>query len=184
MPNWCDTTYKAVGTKEQVKKFYDLAMSSWNKTDNNQGWLGHFVTELGGNWEQVYCRGWMRDQPYLNNDGTECTIFCYTAWGEPNQWREFIQSQIDGLFLYYVAIEPGCGVYCSNDDYYADKYYVDYAIEQPDSPYMTEDELLEFMSNELGVDLDSADECIEYAKRYTENNDNEWLFINEMEITD
>lgn len=31
MPNWCDTTYKAVGPKESVKKFYDLAMRSWTE---------------------------------------------------------------------------------------------------------------------------------------------------------
>ena len=125
MPNWCDTTYKAVGTKEQVKKFYDLATKAWEGRSEKhpnarEGWLGTFVDILGGP-EEAYARGWMLDEPYMRDDFedyAECTIYCETAWSEPEQWRHFIEEKIDGLKIFYVAIEPGCGVYMSNDDEY------------------------------------------------------------------
>ena len=188
MPNWCDTTYRAVGTKEQVKRFYDLAMSSWNKSkDDNKGWMGHMVTELGGDWQQVHCRGWIRDEPYLRDDFeddyAECTLYADTALCEPPEWREFIQSKIDGLFIFYVAIEPGCIVYCSNDDEYEGKYYVDAGPEQPDYPFMTEDEVCEFVEKHYQTNVNSIEDCQAFAAGLNENgDDDEFLYINAMEV--
>ena len=181
MPNWCDTTYKAVGTKEQVKRFYDLAMSSWNKSKgNNSGWIGHFVTELGGKWEEVSCRGWMQDEPELSADGEMCTIVCNTAWGEPYEWRTFIEEHIDGLFLYYVAIEPGCCVYCSNDDDYTGKYYVD---NWEDGSYeLTEYETIEYVNKHFDKSFTTIGECIDFADAHTDKDGDRVLWINAFEV--
>lgn len=189
MPNWCDTTYKAVGTKEQVKKFYDLAMKAWKGNSEqhpnaDKGWLGTFVDILDGP-EEAYCRGWMQYQPYLNKDETECEIYCNTAWGEPNPWREFIESKIDGLKLLYVTIEPGCDVYISNDDEYADKFYVDAAPEQPDNPFMTEDEVCEFVEKHYQANVNSIEDCYAAAEGINGNeDDDEFLYIHKMEVYD
>ena len=182
MPNWCDTTYKAVGSKESVKKFYDLAMSAYNKNDN-KGWMGHLVTELSGDWEKVRCRGWIRMEPELNEEGTMCTVFADTAWCEPPEWREFIESQIEDLHILYVAIEPGCGVYCSNYDQYEGKYYVDAGPEQPDYPFMTEDEVCEFVEKHYQTNVNSIEDCQAFAAGLNENGDDyEFLYINAMEV--
>ena len=165
MPNWCDTNYKAVGPKESVKKFYDLAMSSWNKSkEQNQGWLGHFITELGGDWEKVPCRGWMQDAPSLRDDFddyAECTIYCETAWGELTEWRHFVEQHIDGLFIEYVAIEPGCGVYLSNMDDYIDRLYID--SEEHDTDFYTEQQAIDAINQWYNQQFTTIEECIEFA---------------------
>ncbi len=185
MPNWCDTTYKAVGTKQQVKKFYDLALRSWNKSDNdNPRWLGHFITELGGDWKEHPCRGWMRDEPYLRDDFDDdyamCTIYCDTAWGELSEWREYIESQIDGLFILYTAVEPGCGVYITNDDTVANKYHLD--SPDYDDDWATETQVINFVNKHYDQSFKTIDECISYQKKVNDTDD--WLYINQMELTD
>lgn len=188
MPNWCNTTYRVVGEKEEVKKFYDLAMKTWNgvkndKHPNSDRWLGTFVDLLDGP-EDAYARGWITCPPELSDDGCECTIYCDTAWSEPHQWREFIQSKLD-VFIYYIAIEPGCGIYLSNDDEYIDKYYVDATPEQLDCPYMTEDELCEFLTEHYQAQVTNADECIEFANSITASEGwDEDLFINLIEYSE
>lgn len=179
MPNWCDTTYRAVGTKEQVKKFYDLAMSSWKKSqDDNQGWLGHLVTELGGDWQKVSCRGWMQDEPMLAVSGEECTIVANTAWGEPHEWRKFIEEKIYGLTLFYLAIEPGCCLYLSNMDDYVDKYYVDNLNDG--SEILDEDATIDYVNEHFGKKFETIDECIDFAGEYEEDGDSV-LWINQIE---
>lgn len=181
MPNWCDTTYKAVGTKEQVKKFYELATKSWNNKDNN-GWLGHFVTELGGDWKETPCRGWMQDAPSFNDDFlddyAECTIYCNTAWGELSEWRHFIEQKIDGLFIEYLAIEPGCGLYLSNMDEYIDKVYIDSSEYEID--FYTEVGAIEHLQEWYQKDYETIEEWIGFADQYTNETD-EWLSINFIE---
>ena len=189
MPNWCDTTYRAVGTKESVKKFYNLAKRAWEERSEqhpqaDSGWLGTFVDFLNGP-ESAYARGWMQDEPYLNNDGTECTIYCETAWCEPNQWREFIESEFEDLHLLYVAIEPGCGVYCTNDDEYEDKYYVDAGPEQPDYPFMTEDEVCAFVEKHYQTNVNSVEDCQAYAVGLNDSDAaDDFLYINKMDVCD
>lgn len=186
MPNWCETTYKAVGTKEQVKQFYDLAMSSWNKTkEQNQGWLGHFVTELGGEWEKVPCRGWMQDAPQLDErndeDYAECTIYCETAWGELTEWRHFVEQHIDGLIIGYLAIEPGCGVYLSNMDEYIGKVYVDSSEYETD--FYTEVGAIEHLQEWYQKDYETIEDWVDFAREYSAYSDN-FLYINFIEEGD
>ena len=192
MPNWCDTTYRAVGTKEQVKQFYDLATRAWKENSEkhptaSKGWLGSFVDFLDGP-DDVYARGWMLDEPYLRDDFeddyAECTIYCDTAWNEPEQWRHFMEFKIDGLKIYYVAIEPGCEIYATNDDAYEGKYYVDHTPEQPDSPFMTEDELCAYIEKYYQTNVNDAADCMAFAIGFNEDNDDEGLYIHAMEVYD
>lgn len=189
MPNWCDTTYKAVGTKEQVKRFYDLAMRSWKDTGTKKhpkdgGWLGSFVEYLGGDINNVYARGWIQDEPELyesnDEDYARCTIYCNTAWGELSEWRAFIEREIDGLFIIYTAVEPGCGVFLTNDDAVADKYNVD--SPSYDGGLSTEDDVIDFVNRHYDQSFKTIEECINFQKEVEDTDD--FLYINEMELTD
>lgn len=187
MPNWCDTTYRAVGTKEQVKKFFNLATISWGKSkDDNRGWLGHFVTELDGDWEKIYCRGWMLDKPYLSEredeDYAECTIYTDCAWHEMDEWRHFIEKKIDGLFLYYLAIEPGMALYYSNDNQYQDKYYVD--VWEDGSQILSKADTINYINSYFKQKFNTIEECINFADEYEDKDGNQILWIHPMEIYD
>lgn len=128
----------------------------------------------------------MQDEPYLNNDGTECTIYCETAWNEPSQWREFIESQIKDLHILYVAIEPGCEVYISNDDAYDGKYYVDACPNFPDNPIMTEKEVCAFIKKNYQIKVNNIEECNAVAKEINDKNEDgdEFIYINAIELYD
>ena len=99
--------------------------------------------------------------------------------------EELIESKIEDLHILYVAIEPGCGVYCSNDDEYEGKYYVDAGPQQPDYPFMTEDEVCEFVEKQYQTNVNSIEDCQAFAVGLNKNgDDDEFLYINEMEVYD
>lgn len=185
MPNWCDTTYRCVGDKENVKKLYDAAMKSFNppanwKSLSNEGWLGYIVMELGGDYKNVYCRGWLYQEPQLSEDGETVTICANTAWTETNEFREFICNTLK-LDVYYVAMEPGCDYYMTNDPEYDGKYFVDSSPDQPDDPFMTEDEVCSYICNQFSKNVINIDECIAFSEEYNEDNDDDFIYIHEME---
>jgi hypothetical protein len=187
MPNWCDTTYKAVGSKEAVKKFYDLAISSWNKSqDDNKGWLGYFVTELGGDWQKVRCRGWMRDEPNIDTNGEWCELFAETAWCEPPEWRHFLESKISDLKILYLAIETGLDVFATNDIAYDGKYYVDAYPNFPDNPIMTEEEVCAYIKKNYQVEVNNIEECNAVANGLNDKNEDgdEFIYINAIKLYD
>lgn len=119
MPNWCSTTYYidsecAAAMKENLEKREKSGDSNWN-------WLGHFVSDFGGDVAKVYSRGWVDSYEY-NEENKELTLYCSTAWAECNEWREFIESKFEGLCIFYSAEEPGLDYYVTNIEDFAYPY--------------------------------------------------------------
>ena len=73
MPNWCWTSYVAVGDKKDIRDLYkkmkSLEDSEKSLIENGFGntWLGNLVTILGGDYHKISCRGEFGnlDQPQL-----------------------------------------------------------------------------------------------------------------------
>ena len=82
--------------------------------DNSFGktWLGCLVNKLGGNWQEVYCRGSWRD---LDWNGAILRFNTETAWGPMNEVFKFIKTIYPSLRIYYQAEEDGMGVFITND---------------------------------------------------------------------
>lgn len=66
MPNWCSTDYYVLGSRKEImdlsKRMERLENRQKSLINNGFGntWLGNLVNNLGGDWENVYCRGeWM-----------------------------------------------------------------------------------------------------------------------------
>ena len=63
MPNWCWTSYVAVGDKKDIRDLYkkmkSLENSEKSLIENGFGntWLGNLVTILGGDYHKISCRG-------------------------------------------------------------------------------------------------------------------------------
>lgn len=133
MPNWCSTKYEIYngGVKELTKIVKDLQASK----KENWNWLGNIVSALGGNPEALYCRGWIEDF-----DATDdcLTLYCETAWSELSEWRKFVKDKFENCEIFYVAEEPGMGIFITND---VDFDYI-YQLE-------TDMETMEFGKNEL-----------------------------------
>ena len=131
MPNWCDTCYKCVGDLKEVRslhkvlKYMNKRKTSILKNGFGKMWLGNLVHKLGGNWEELRCRGEIIDY-YL--DGNVLTINQNTAWCEQEGVREIIQKAYPSIKVYYMEQESGCGVFTTNDTsgaYFPERYFLE-----------------------------------------------------------
>lgn len=131
MPNWCCTQYLATGDKDQLDNLYSIMtelenMKSPGLHENGFGstWLGNLVIKLGGDWNKIYCRGsW---DNLLREEGS-LSFSVESAWGEPNEVRNFIEEKFPDIKLFYQSEESGMGIYITNDDtgqYFPEKYYL------------------------------------------------------------
>ena len=88
MPNWAYSSYRIVGKAEEVQDLYSKLQQLENMqeplVENGFGllWLGCLVTILGGNWNDIYCRGKIID--FSLDDGI-LSIETETAWGEMDE---------------------------------------------------------------------------------------------------
>ncbi len=131
MPNWACTTYKCVGDLKDVEKLHEalINIDAFNTTIVKNGfgkrWLGNLVTILGYDWKEYCCRGEIIDYSLYNN---VLTIHQLTAWGEQEGVRKCIEQTFPSIKVYYLVEEPGCEVFCTNDnigEYFPDRYFLD-----------------------------------------------------------
>lgn len=131
MPNWCNTTYKVVGEKDELEELYNILNRMQSRKDpvveNGFGhmWLGELVNELGYDWEKYKCRGEIMYFSYIDD---VVTIEQYTAWNEQGGVRLALEKRFPSVKVYYIELEPGCKLFHTNDDtgkYFAERYYID-----------------------------------------------------------
>ena len=134
MPNWCSTNITIYSDKEnELKNLYEK-IKLWISKDymeNGFGhtWLGNIVlgAEIGtvstDVKTDVRCRG---NIVYMDYQDGQIVIDTETAWVPMLEiWRKVLEKFLPDAQLFYVADEPGCELYCSNDAYYNNLYYVD-----------------------------------------------------------
>lgn len=175
MPNWCDTTYTVTGEKEKVKQLYDL-ITKLNKQPGDL-WMGDISYALGGT-EDDTARGWVYGIDELSQDGNQFTFYCNTAWGETSEWRYFVEAHADVSIL-YTAIEPGCDVYLTNDNEYIGKYIIDDDTDVQEYPY-SEQEVIDIVNDRYEQHCETIEDCIKFAKQFSDNEDDKFLFINQF----
>lgn len=133
MPNWCECQYTCVGSEEDIQKLHCTIDSLYNATepllqsDFGKSWLGCLVSALGGNWEEIRCRGMILDYWIRKNDGA-LSFNMESAWEEPTETRHFFESVFPGLKIFYIEEEPGNCIYRTNDSsgtYYPDRFLID-----------------------------------------------------------
>jgi len=131
MPNWCYTTYKIFGPKEDRDKLYNAIEELKNlpepRVKNGFGnlWLGCLVDYFGGDWNTIYCRGDIVD---YDNEDEYLRICTETAWAEMCETRHFLEYVFPNLTFYYISEEEGMCEYYTNDkdgSIFHTKYYLD-----------------------------------------------------------
>lgn len=180
MPNWCYTSYVAVGEESEIRALYDnmvaLKEMSDSLVDNGFGktWLGNLVTRLGGDWNKVRCRG---SYDNVEIEGNELRFTTESAWCEPYETIDFIKGVYPNIQFYYMAEEPGMRYFVTNDAsgmYFQERY----CFERPgvcESSYYSDAEIEAFLqdvSDFLGRDINSADEAQDAICKYS--SDKEW----------
>ena len=116
-------------------------------------WLGCLVNKLGGNWQEVYCRGSWSD---LDWNGAILRFNTETAWGPMDEVFRFIKKQYPSLEIYWQAEEDGNGVFITNDvegRYFRDRYRIEFDC---DYEYFTSIEgVYNYVSGIIGKELQS-----------------------------
>lgn len=193
MPNWCDTSYKCVGDPKEVRKLNSvLKYMEKRKTSilsNGFGkmWLGNLVYKLGGNWEELRCRGEITD---FSLDGNVLTINQQTAWCEQEGVRLIIEQAFPSIKVYYLEQESGCEVFCTNDasgEYFPERYFLD---SYEDWEYFeTLDEAAKFVSNIIGYEVESSVDAIDkaldkYVEEHEEENEDIFYSFHEFKVVE
>lgn len=133
MSNTCFTTYKIVGKKESVAKLHKtikelddrqtpLVENEWY---NPKLWLGCLVAALGGNPEDILCRGTITNYEQMDD---VLTVNTETAWTEMAETRRYIKVCFPDLEIYYLEEEEGCERFNTNDAealFFKERYYLD-----------------------------------------------------------
>ena len=136
MPNWAYTTYKIKGSEKEVaalhKTIQDLEQREESLLPNGFGklWLGNLVHALGGDWNDIYCRGQILD--YSLENGI-LKINTETAWGEMSETRHFIEQKYPSLQIFFQTEEPGMCIFQTNDaagTYFPERWLLDYNDEK------------------------------------------------------
>lgn len=191
MPNWCFTSYCCYGNKGELvklkEKFDHLNSLPEPYTPNGFGklWCGCLVSLLGGDWNEVYCRGELSEPPTF--EGTTLCFSVMSAWSELGEWRKFIKSKYPNIRIVYSAEESGNVYYVTNDvegDYFPERYILDFSdgIEY----FNSLEAAAEYVKNLTGKDV-KTEEDIETAlneqeEKEMENNDDAFYSFNKFKV--
>ena len=188
MPNWCSTSYVIDGKRKEVQSLFSKMNNLENRkkplVGNTFGktWLGCLVNKLGGNWQEVYCRGSWSD---LDWNGSILRFNTETAWGPMDEVFRFIKKQYPSLEIYWQAEEDGNGVYCSNDvegRYFKDRYRIEHDCCY--EYFSTLDGLAEYVSGIIGKEVKTMDDinaAIETWNNATDDYD-AMIYLNEYTV--
>lgn len=161
--------------KSGLKRLYKL-LSEWSskeyhKSDFGESWLGNLVLASGitksdpeegeyldENGEEIKCRGWIEDLEMDEDIVGDRSIPCIriqteTAWGPMVKLFKLILDKYypEGRIV-YSAVEPGCGVYETNDENLKGKTYLNTGDVINEN--VSEKEIMEYAKEEFGEDYD------------------------------
>lgn len=193
MPNWCNTAYAIEGDAKEVKSLYETMKELQERkepsVENGFGttWLGCLVDALGGDWNEVWCRG---DWGDLHFDGKVLKFNTITAWAPCIATFDFVSKKFPTLRYYYQAEEPGMAEYWTNDregKYFPDKYIVH--LYMPNRKWFNEHftnqtELLKWFEEIAGQSIKSQQEIYAVVEEWQHENNDAFCNIYEYEIDD
>lgn len=188
MPNWSNTTYRVTGNHNGIsalnKALQRMSERKKSKISNGFGpmWLGELVYELGGNWEEIRCRGEITWFEKID-DGT-LTINMMCAWCEQSELRHWLEAK-HGLKIYFIDEEPDCQVFETNDVYgvyFPNRFFLD-SYEEPQY-FKTIHEAADYVGKLVGKDVEASVNSIDTAlDDYIEDHDDEDIWYSFHEFT-
>lgn len=180
MANICDTTYRITGGRDSLN---DME-ARIKKATKDSAWLGEIVKEYGGDPNAVHCRGELTYMEW-GDPNAVLVLCCNTAWGEMPEFRHFLERQYGDICIFYTAVEPGCGVFCTNDDNFANLWHVD-ASRLDYGDFLTGDELVRQVREAYRAEVNDIKDVLSFARWFNDQHPDgdEWINFNQMEITE
>ena len=187
MPNWCTTDYVFEGDKKDLQALYDTLQRIEKKQELSRTssfgnlWLGNLITELGGKWEDFYCRGYIYC-PQLYDD--HLLFSTETAWTPMNETMDYVCEKLTSLTYYYQSEEGGCDLYWTNDS--AGKYFCRYMVRLCNDGYDeceffgTQEEAFEYISKNFNTAVKSIADVENLNERLEEKENDDYCYLNEF----
>lgn len=190
MPNWCMTSYTIVGEKKDVEKIHAAVMNHPVKEMSDTEWQGNILNALGVSYDALEnrsVRGFLYDEDYLGDIGdgqAQLRMGFNEAWSR-TEFAEVLQELFPDINIWWMAEEPGCDIYQTNDadgSCYPERYYVDTCIggDYQSERFTTEEEVYEWLSQisdcKCKADVDAFNE-----NRMKADTD-EFIYVHEYEI--
>ena len=136
MANWCSTSYTIVGEKSDIMKIYNALKCHSVKDKSDDNWEGNILHTLGVSYDDIEkrcMRGFISDYQLFDKniyDDAQLQIYCDEAWTRTD-FAEMLGSLFPEISVYWIAEEPGCDYFLTNDDggnFYQERYWVDTCI--------------------------------------------------------
>lgn len=131
MPNWCNSSIRIVGDKEEIADLYQKLQSLHEReeplVENGFGnlYLGCVVSLFDGDPNKIECRGEIEFMEQNGNHAIEMVTM--TAWGPMPEVWDFVFKQYPSMKQYWRSEEGGMCLYFTNDvdgDYFPEKYVI------------------------------------------------------------
>lgn len=189
MPNWCWTSYVAVGDRKEVRDLYEkmksLEEGEKSLVENGFGktWLGNLVVILGGDWNEISCRGEFSGLQ-IDSDENSLRFEAMTAWGELSNLRQFICSKYPSLSIYYRAEEPGMCYYATNDaagEYFPKRIKVDEWDNDPEY-CVTWYEAFQIIAEKTGTEVHNMDDMHRVLETYNSEHEDGSIYVYEFTV--
>ena len=194
MANWALVTYKCeCRDRQQAEAFIKLLdelkslPKPYAESDFGNLWMGCVVKALGGDPDEIKCRGKIFDD--YNIDGNVVTLVTEQAWSEQEKFRYLVERMYPGMKIWYCSEESNEGVYCTNDaerKFFKSWYYLDY--EDGGEYFDTIEQAAEFVSDKVGMPVEPTIESIEdEIEKYQEDNDwsdESWMSFHVFKIVE
>lgn len=191
MSNWCSTSYAIEGDVQEVKELYELMKELEErkelsvKNDFGTTWLGCLVNALGGDWNEVWCRGYWSG---LEVENGVLKFITETAWSPCNATFNFVCQKFSSLRCYFQSEELGMSEYKTNDrdsKYFTDRYVVE--ISTPDNEYGREyfmdlTAAFKWIEEMCGQPVKSKEEVEELVEQWHIKNKQAYCRIDEFQI--
>lgn len=191
MANWADTSYVIVdkGARELYNIMRDLEQRSEPLHPNGWGntWLGNLVIALGGDWEQVHCRGEWSEMEW-NEEAEELRFRTESAWSHPHEVMELVKEKYPDISIFFISEESGMEIYVTNDiggQYFAYRYFL--APYDGEWLYYEEGEEEKFLadiSNCIGKEVKALEEVRDAVIEYNEEHEDEPLDYGIYDVID
>lgn len=200
MPNWCATTYRFHGTKEELEvlnnKIKEWTSASFIKTDFGDPWLGNILVGSGlkdriDNPDKnlnLRCRGTLIGIEDLNCDSHgdyTFDLWTETAWSPmPKMWLAVIEALGLNVEFSFYAEECGDEIYWVCDphgygDFKENEIYIDSSGDRETEDicgYYTMEDAIDVLNKFFGTSYEEIDPFYELAEDYIEENGDDILF--------
>lgn len=192
MPNWCYASYVIEGKKKEIDELEEMLdrLNGMEQpaVENGFGtnWLGCIVHELGGDYENVRCRGSWSELERVGENAIRLNT--ETAWAPCNETFDLIRKKFPSLRYYYSSEEPNMCEYWTNDKegkYFQDRFYIDLCTPKGeyDSEYFkTLDDALNWMRGKYSGDIKTKEDIERLCERWEEESLDAFCYLYEFRM--